>query len=66
MDLEMNRRNFSENDCEAWVAERKKDLAELQRLTIQINLRKRYEIRQAAQQRHPQTHMTVEQGATTK
>jgi hypothetical protein len=35
-------------------------------LTIQINLRKRYEIRRAAQQRHPQTHMTVEQGATTK
>ena len=62
----MNGRNFSENDCEAWVAERKKDLAELRRLTIQINLRKRYEIRRAAQQRHPQTHMTVEQGATTK
>ena len=48
MNLEMNRRNFKENDCE-WVAERKKDLAELRRLTVQINLRKRYEIRRAAQ-----------------
>jgi hypothetical protein len=65
MDPEMNRRNCSENDCEAWVAERKKDLAELRRLTIQINLRKRYELRRAAEKRHPQTHTTVEPPRST-
>jgi hypothetical protein len=35
-------------------------LAELRRLTVQINLRRRSEIRRAAQQRRPQTHTAVE------
>jgi hypothetical protein len=32
--LEMNRHVSSENNCEAWVATRKRDLAELQRLNV--------------------------------
>jgi hypothetical protein len=60
MDPEMNRRSCSENDGEAWVAERKKDLAELRRLTFLVNLKKRDELRRAAHKRHPQTHATVE------
>jgi hypothetical protein len=58
MDPKMS--SCSENDGEAWVAERKKDLAELRRLSVLVNLRKRYELRRAAHKRHPQTHATVE------
>ena len=52
----MNRHVSSENNCEAWVATGKRDLAELQRLNVQINLRRNYELRRAAAQQHrPQT-----------
>jgi hypothetical protein len=65
MDPKMNRRSCSENNGEAWVAERKKDLAELRRLTILVNLKKRDELRRAAHKRHPQTHTTVEPPKST-
>jgi hypothetical protein len=60
MDPKMNRHSCLENDGEDWVAERKKDLAELRRLAVLVNLRKRYELRRAAPKRHPQTHAIVE------
>jgi hypothetical protein len=46
--LEMNIHVSSENSCEAWMATGKRDLAELQRLNVQINLRSNYELRRAA------------------
>jgi hypothetical protein len=50
--LKMNRHVSSENNCEAWMATWKRDMAELQRLNVLINLRSKHELRHATEQSH--------------
>jgi hypothetical protein len=54
--LEMNRHVSSENNCEAWMATWKRDMAELQRLNVLINSRSNQTLRHTTERSHrPQT-----------
>ena len=66
MELKMNRCEPSENTWEAWVAARRRDLAELHRLNTWTNLRRNHELRRAAtRQPHPQAPTVAPPRPTT-
>ena len=57
--LEMNRHVSSENNCEAWMATWKRDMAELQRLNDLVNFRSNHELRHTTEQSHRPRTPTV-------
>ena len=66
MELKMNRCEPSENTWEAWVAARRRDLAELHRLNTWTNLRRNHELRRAATRKpHPQAPTVAPPRPTT-